>query len=174
MLKKLIILSLLVSFVSVTGYVCALDLKSFSFREGTYIPKKYTCSGGNYSPSLEWSDVPSNTESFAIICDDPDAPGGVWVHWVIFNIPGNVTRLRENIPKVYQLPNGAIQGVNDFGRIGYGGPCPPPGRPHRYFFKLYALDTKLNLSGKVTKEELLSAMRGHVLDKACLMGFYSR
>ncbi len=172
MLEKLIISFIFL--ISATDSVYSLDLKSPSFNEGAYIPRKYTCSGVDYSPPLEWKGVPSNTESFAIICDDPDAPGGVWVHWVIFNIPKNVTRLKENIPKVYQLPNGAIQGVNDFRRVGYGGPCPPPGKPHRYFFKLYALDTKINLSGRVTKKQLLSAIKGHVLDEAYLMGLCSR
>lgn len=157
-----------------SSYSYALSLRSSAFDNGEYIPVKYTCSGEDYSPPLSWNDIPSGTESFAIICDDPDAPIGVWVHWVVFNIPKNITELKENILPSEELPNGIRQGINDFRRIGYGGPCPPYGKPHRYFFKLYALDTKLSLKGKVTKKELLKVIKGHIIEKATLVGLYQR
>jgi len=150
-----------------------MEIKSTAFKEGEMIPSKYTCDGPDVSPPLEWSNVPENTKSFALINDDPDAPVGTWVHWVIFNIPGNENKLEENIPKKEVLRNGARQGKNDFGRIGYGGPC-PPGGTHRYYFKLYALKKELDLKPGSTKRELLKAMEGNVIAEAYLMGKYSR
>ncbi|MGB4292887.1 MAG: YbhB/YbcL family Raf kinase inhibitor-like protein [Bacteroidales bacterium] len=150
-----------------------MEIKSPAFKEGELIPSKYTCDGPDISPPLEWSDAPAGTRSFALISDDPDAPVGTWVHWVIFNIPANVNRLNENIPKKDVLSNGARQGRNDFGRIGYGGPC-PPGGTHRYYFKLYALDKELDLKAGSTKRDLLKDMEGHVLAEAYLMGKYKR
>jgi len=152
----------------------ALQLTSSAFKEGSSIPAKYTCDGADVSPALKWCDTPPHAESFALICDDPDAPMGTWVHWVLYNLPAASTELSENIPATETLPNGAKQGVTDFKRVGYGGPCPPPGKPHRYFFKLYALDAELSLKPRETKKELLKAMHGHVLAEASLMGTYQR
>ncbi len=169
------VVSLLICFVLL--FSCAglcLTLESPAFDDGSYIPSRYTCTSYDYSPPLKWYDIPEGTKSFVVICDDPDAPFKVWVHWVIFNIPKNVNHLEENIPKVGLLSSGAVQGVNDFGKIGYGGPCPPPGKPHRYFFKLYAVDTMLNLRAGATKGEVLKAIKGHVLGEAQLIGLYRR
>lgn len=150
-----------------------LELKSTAFEEESMIPKKYTCDDQDISPPLSWSLVPNGTKSIALICDDPDAPIGTWVHWVIFNIPANVRELPENIPPQKVLETGAKQGTNDFKKIGYGGPC-PPGGTHRYYFKLYALDTEINLDAGITKKELLKAMEGHILAEDQLMGKYKR
>lgn len=152
----------------------ALEIKSLAFESGSAIPRQYTCEGKDVSPPLSWKDSPAATISFALISDDPDAPMGTWVHWVIYNIPGTSDHLSEGVPPSENLSDGTRQGFNDFPSIGYGGPCPPPGKPHRYFFKLYCLDTKLNIKGKVTKEALLLAMKGHVLAEASLMGIYKR
>ncbi|RMF58605.1 MAG: YbhB/YbcL family Raf kinase inhibitor-like protein [Calditrichaeota bacterium] len=150
-----------------------LKLTSSAFKEGGMIPMKYTCDGIDISPPLSWDKAPEGTRSFALICDDPDAPAKTWVHWVIFNIPGDQTELPENVPPQKQLPFGAIQGTNDFRKIGYGGPC-PPGGVHRYYFKLYALDTLLDLPAGATKEDLLKAMEGHIIAQGQLMGRYQR
>ncbi len=141
--------------------------------QGT-IPKKFTCDGPDVSPPLAWSGAPQGTQSFALIVDDPDAPVGTWVHWVLYDLPANTKELAEGVPKQEQLSNGARQGRNDFRKIGYGGPCPPPGKPHRYFFKLYALDKKLDLSAGASKAETESTMKGHILAQAELMGRYGR
>ena len=151
-----------------------IRLTSSAFSEGAPIPEKYTCDGRDISPPLKWSAVPQGTRSFALICDDPDAPVGTWVHWVLYGLPGSVGELPEGLPPAETLPNGAKQGLNDFKRIGYGGPCPPGKSPHRYFFKLYALDTELNLPAKATKKDLLRAMEGHILAEGQLMGIYKR
>jgi Raf kinase inhibitor-like YbhB/YbcL family protein len=151
-----------------------ISLKSPAFNNGEMIPKKYTCDGQDISPPLQWDTIPLGTESFALISDDPDAPVGIWVHWVIYNIPPALNSLPEQLPPIEFLPNGAIQGLNDFYRIGYGGPCPPPGRAHRYFFKIYALDCKLNLKNRATSKDLVSAMAGHILAEGQLMGLYQR
>lgn len=148
-------------------------ITSTAFKEGKSIPQKYTCDGQDISPQLGWQSVPPNTKSLALIADDPDAPMGTWVHWVIFNIPPTTTELSESVPTEKTLPNGALQGINDFKNYGYGGPCPPSGT-HRYYFKLYALDTALKLSAGITKPELLKAMERHIVAQAQLMGRYSR
>lgn len=150
-----------------------MDLRSSAFQQGGLIPAKYTCDGANVSPPLTWSDAPAQTQSFALISDDPDAPVGTWVHWVAWNIPAAARSLDENVPKKDSLPNGMKQGTTDFRKIGYGGPCPPSGT-HRYFFKLYALATTLNLSPKTTKKDLERVMKPHVLAEAVLMGTYQR
>lgn len=150
-----------------------IKLKSSAFENGGMIPKKYTCDGDDMSPPLSWSQVPEETQSFAIICDDPDAPMGTWVHWVAYNIPPEVNGLKENITPERKMKSGGIQGMNDLKKIGYGGPC-PPGGVHRYFFKIYALDTKLDLEPGATKSQLLIAMEGHIIAKGDLMGKYSR
>lgn len=156
------------------GAVTAFELKCQSFENGDRIPVKYTCSGEDVSPPLSWEGVPEGTKSLVLICDDPDAPVGTWVHWVLYNLPRDIVGLGENVPPQKKLPNHALQGKNDFQRIGYGGPCPPPGRPHRYFFKLYALDTKLDADPGFTKNQVLQAMKGHIVGKAVLMGKYGR
>ena len=150
-----------------------MEIKSQAFSPGDLIPSTYTCDGRDISPPLGWTDPPVGTKSFALISDDPDAPMGTWVHWVIWNIPAAARSLEENQPKKDSLPSGARQGTTDFRRIGYGGPCPPSGT-HRYFFKLYALDTTLELPSSTTKKDLEKAMQGHVLMQAELMGKYRR
>lgn len=156
------------------GEVMAFTIKSPAFNEGDLMDAKYTCKGADISPPLSWEDVPAGTKSLALICDDPDAPFMTWVHWVIYDIPVNATRLSEDVPKEDTLPNGAKQGRTDFRKIGYGGPCPPPGGPHRYVFKLYALDAVLNLGPGLTKNALLKAMEGHILGEAQLIGKFKR
>lgn len=151
-----------------------ISLSSSAFEDGGIIPARYTADGEDVSPPLAWGAVPAGTRSLALICDDPDAPRGTWVHWVIFNIPPETRELPEAVPAEEVLADGARQGRNDFGRIGYGGPAPPPGRAHRYFFKLYALDTVLELEPGATKAQLLEAMKGHILAAGQLMGRYQR
>jgi Raf kinase inhibitor-like YbhB/YbcL family protein len=152
-----------------------MDIKitSSAFKDEGLIPARYTCDGDDISPPLQWDAVPQGTKSIAIISDDPDAPMGTWVHWVIFGLPAETRELAENIPPDKTLPNGARQGTNDFGRIGYGGPC-PPGGTHRYFFKIYALDTILNLQAGAKKADLLKAMQEHILSQGQLIGKYKR
>jgi Raf kinase inhibitor-like YbhB/YbcL family protein len=152
----------------------SMQLTSPSFIEGTPIPSKYTCEGEDLSPPLRWSNVPQETQSLALICDDPDAPVGTWVHWVLYGIPPTVNELPEGIPTTEVISNGALQGTNDFQRLGYGGPCPPPGAPHRYVFKLYALDVEIDLGPGATKQDLVGAMEGHILSEAHLIGTYQR
>jgi len=151
----------------------AFTLTSSAFGEGEMIPTQYTCDGKDISPPLSWSNAPEETKSFALIADDPDAPKGTWVHWVVYNMKPDTDKLEENVPKKDTLDGGTVQGTTDFKKPGYGGPCPPSGT-HRYFFKLYALDTTLNLEGSVTKADLLKAMDGHILAETQLMGKYSR
>src|SRR6266516_726015 len=139
-----------------------LKVTSTAFTEGQPIPKQYTCDGINISPPLEWSGVPKNAKTIAIICDDPDAPAGTWVHWVVYNLPADKIGLIENTPATETLPGGGMQGTNDFKKFGYGGPCPPSGT-HRYFFKLYALDFATSLDVGATKDQLLKAIAGHVV-----------
>lgn len=151
-----------------------MKISSSSFSAGERIPKKFTCDGPDASPKLDWTEPPAKTQSFALIVDDPDAPAGTWVHWVLFDLPADARELAEGVAKQEQLTNGARQGRNDFGKIGYGGPCPPPGNPHRYFFKLYALNAKLGLKGGATKADVEDAMKGHILAHAEMIGKYSR
>jgi Raf kinase inhibitor-like YbhB/YbcL family protein len=150
-----------------------MEIKSTAFKDGETIPAKYTCDYLDISPPLEWSKSPAGTKTFAVICDDPDAPKGTWVHWVIFNIPGDLFKLPENTPKTNTLSNGTKQGITDFGSIGYGGPCPPSGT-HRYYFKIYALDFSPDFKPVINKKELLKLMEGHILDEGQLMGRYKR
>ncbi|MBA7700362.1 hypothetical protein ES703_109073 [subsurface metagenome] len=150
-----------------------IKIKSPAFVPGGKIPGKYTCDGMDISPPLAWTSGPGGTKTFALICDDPDAPMGTWVHWVLFNLPADIIELRENVLPERELKGGAKQGMNDFRKIGYGGPC-PPGGTHRYYFKLYALDTEINLETGATKSELLKAMEGHILAEGQLMGKYER
>jgi Raf kinase inhibitor-like YbhB/YbcL family protein len=150
-----------------------IEVTSPAFGEGESMPATYTADGEDISPPLEWTGVPEGAKSIALINDDPDAPVGTWVHWVLYNIPPDVTSLEENMPPDETLANGARQGTTDFGRIGYGGPAPPSGT-HRYFFKVYALDTMLDLPTGATKRQVGDAMQGHVLAEGQLMGKYSR
>ncbi len=150
-----------------------IQVTSPAFEEGGMIPKKYTCDDENVSPPLAWTNVPKDTKSLALICDDPDAPMGTWVHWVIFNLPSDTKELMENIPVQKNLLNGTQQGKNDFGNTGYGGPCPPSGT-HRYYFKIYALDIVLTQEAGITKAELLKAMNGHILAEGQIMGKYKK
>ena len=149
------------------------ELTSIIIGNEQPIPEYYTCDGDDLSPPLDWSDPPEGTQSFALIMDDPDAPGGIWVHWVLYNIPAETRGLQENIAPDSQLPDGSMHGITSFRRPGYGGPCPPSGT-HRYFFKLYALDTTLSLDEGSGKAQVLAAAEGHVLAEAELMGTYSR
>jgi Raf kinase inhibitor-like YbhB/YbcL family protein len=150
-----------------------ISLKSPSFKEGEMIPLRFTCDGEDLSPELAWDSIPEKCQTLAIICDDPDAPMGTWVHWIIYNIPADLAGLEEGIPPDDILPNGAKQGNNGWRRIGYGGPC-PPGGTHRYFFKIYALDTELDLEPGASKFQLIDAMEDHILAQGQLMGRYSR
>jgi Raf kinase inhibitor-like YbhB/YbcL family protein len=144
------------------------------FEYGALIPETHTCDDINISPPLSWSTLPEHTISFTIICEDPDAPRGTFTHWIIFNIPANVHELPKAVKKEERLENNAIQGINDFGYIGYGGPCPPEGPEHRFYFRIYALDSTLNLNPGVRRQDLMDAMWGRVLDEGELMGKYGR
>ncbi len=155
------------------GGTVKIIVTSAAFQEGGMIPKKYTCDGADISPPLAWSTAPEAAKSIALICDDPDAPMGTWVHWVVYDLPRQSTGLPEGVRVSEKIEGGGSQGVSDFRKLGYGGPCPPSGT-HRYFFKVYALDAKLELGGKVTKAQLLKAMEGHILAEGQLMGKYKR
>jgi Raf kinase inhibitor-like YbhB/YbcL family protein len=151
-----------------------MKLTSSAFAEGAAIPRKFTGDGADASPPLQWDGAPGATKSLALICDDPDAPRGTWVHWVLWNLPADRRELSEGVPTTPGLPGGARQGQNDFGNTGYGGPAPPAGKPHRYFFRLHALDATLDLPEGTTKAQLEQAMKGHQLASAQLMGKYGR
>ena len=154
--------------------MATLELKSDAFKQGETIPVKYTCDGDDISPQLSWGKPPDGTMELVLICDDPDAPVGTWDHWIIYSLPPDTVGLPEGIPKTKEIENGGLQGKNSWGRIGYGGPCPPRGPAHRYLFKLYAIDKTLDLKPGVTKENLEKAMRGHILAQGELMGKYAR
>jgi Raf kinase inhibitor-like YbhB/YbcL family protein len=170
MKQNIIALCVLLSFCFLSFYVSAkerpMKISSPAFAENSKIPKRYTCDGENGSPPLTIADVPEGATSLALIADDPDAPAGTWVHWVVWNIDAGTREIKAGVP-----PAGAVQGVNSFAKNGYGGPCPPSGS-HRYFFKLYALDTALNLDSRATKADLEKAMKGHVIAEARIMGRY--
>ncbi|HXX18438.1 MAG TPA: YbhB/YbcL family Raf kinase inhibitor-like protein [Candidatus Acidoferrum sp.] len=150
----------------------AFQITTTAFRDGGSIPKKFACDGPDVSPALSWSDPPAGTKSLAIVADDPDAPSGMWVHWVLYDLPPDTRKLPEGLAKDRELPNGALQGRNDFGKIGYNGPCPPRASEHRYFFKLYALDSKTGLKAGATKSDLERAMKGHILAQTQVIGKY--
>jgi len=152
----------------------SFTLSSTAFPPGGDIPSKYTCSGADVSPALSWTDPPAGTQSFALIADDPDAPVGTWVHWVAYDLPAGARQLPEGVPKTDAIAGGGVQGQNDFRKTGYGGPCPPPGKPHRYYFKLYALDSKCNLKPGAAKKAVEQAMQGHILAQAEVMGRFQR
>lgn len=151
----------------------SIELTSPAFAHGEAIPARYSCDGDDISPPLQWQNVPAGTESLALIMDDPDAPRGTWVHWVLYDLPPETSELPENAAMAGSLPGGSSQGTNSWNRLGFGGPCPPSGT-HRYFFKLYALDTQLDLAAGATKDQLLVAMEGHILGQGELVGTYAR
>lgn len=162
------------SFLLAGGTAMAFELRSPAFEPGRDIPVKHACDGQDVSPPLRWGDPPAGAKAFALIADDPDAPAGTWVHWVLYGIPATARELPEGVPARETVPGVGTQGMNDFRKVGYGGPCPPPGPAHRYYFKLYALDAELKLPPRRTKADLLKAMEGHVLGHAELMGRYKR
>ncbi len=151
-----------------------LKIESKAFSAGGDIPAKFTCDGEDRSPALSWSEPPKATQSLALIADDPDAPVGTFVHWVLYDLPATTRELPEGIAASAEPASGGRQGNNDFRHVGYGGPCPPPGRPHRYFFRLYALDRKLGLPAGARRQEVDQAMKGHILEQAEVMGRYQR
>jgi len=152
----------------------SLEISSTAFVEGDTIPTRFTCDGDDVSPPLTWTGTPSESRSIALIADDPDAPRGTWVHWVLYGLPPKAAGLPEAVPGREELDTGARHGKNDFGRSDYGGPCPPRGSPHRYFFKVYALDVEITLGSGATKQALSEAMQGHILAQGELMGRYQR
>ena len=177
--KSLILAVALMGFIAAVvaergGQAMAFEMKSPAFAQGKMIQKKYTCDGADVSPPLTWTEPPSGTKGFALIADDPDAPMGTWVHWVVYDLPVGARQLAEGVPKQETLPDGTKQGSNDFRRIGYGGPCPPAGPVHRYFFKLYAVDKKIGLPPGATKQQVLEAIKDHTLGQAELIGTYQR
>lgn len=151
-----------------------MKIESPAFQDGQPIPPVYTCKGRDISPELALSGVPAGAKALALICDDPDAPAGTWVHWVLFDLPASTTTLPEALGKSQHVLNTAAQGLNDFGKLGYGGPCPPPGKPHRYYFKLYALSAALGLKPGASKADVEKAMQGKVLAETSLMGTFTR
>jgi len=151
-----------------------ISLTSSAFESGRPIPTDYTADGRDISPPLNWDDVPEGTRSLALICEDPDAPRGMFAHWVAYNLPPGLTELKDGIPARESLPDGTSQGTNDFDKTGYGGPSPPAGKPHRYFFHLFALDSRLDLPPGATREQLMSAIQDHVIGKGELIGTYGR
>jgi Raf kinase inhibitor-like YbhB/YbcL family protein len=152
----------------------SLSISSPSFSNGGDIPKKFTCDGADVSPQLSWTEPPATTKTFALLVDDPDAPVGNWNHWTMWNASPSVRGLPEGVSKEPRLPDGSHQGRNDFRKTGYNGPCPPPGKPHRYYFKLFALDVMVELKPGSSKKELEAAMQGHVLAQTQWMGRYGR
>ncbi len=152
----------------------SLTVTSPSFRQGDRIPKRFTADGGDLAPALNWSKPPGKTKSLALIMDDPDAPAGTWTHWVIYNLPPDSQQLKEGTARQATLPDGSRQGRNSWGRTGYSGPAPPPGQAHRYFFRLYAADSKIDLKQGVSREDLLLALKGHVIAEGELAATYSR
>lgn len=151
-----------------------MEVSSSAFPNGQTIPKEFTADGNDSSPPLAWTGLPKDAKSIALIVDDPDAPMGTWVHWVLYDLPGDATSLDGGVKNEEKLANGAVSGLNSWKKNGWGGPSPPPGKPHRYFFKVYALDKKLELKAKATKGEVLKAMDGHVVGHGELMGMYGR
>ncbi|HUA13848.1 MAG TPA: YbhB/YbcL family Raf kinase inhibitor-like protein [Verrucomicrobiae bacterium] len=152
----------------------SFTISSSSFSDGGTIDRKFSCDGADVSPQLSWTEPPSGTKTLALLVDDPDAPVGNWSHWVLWNLPPGKRSLAEGAAKSATLPDGSHQGSNDFRKTGYKGPCPPPGKPHRYYFKLYALDVKLELRSGSGKRDLEAAMKGHILGQTEWMGRYGR
>ena len=170
-MKKVLFLLLLIYGFSFAGN---FKITSSAFDYGDFIPVKYTCEGDDISPPLQWENVPKGTKSFVLIVEDPDAPMGTFTHWIVYDIPADSTGIAEDFPKKPEV-NGIKQGINDFGKIGYGGPCPPPGKPHRYFFKLFALDIKsLNIPAGASKSKVIKSLNGHIIGTTQIMGLYKR
>jgi Raf kinase inhibitor-like YbhB/YbcL family protein len=157
-----------------SGSSAAFTITTNAFQPGAEIPDRYTCSGSDISPQLGWNNVPGSTKVLALIADDPDAPSGLFTHWVLYNLSPETKTLQEGLPKTAELPGGAMQGVNSAQSVGYHGPCPPPGKPHRYFFRLYALDSRLDLKSGASRSELEQAMKGHIAGRTEIMGRYRR
>ncbi len=151
-----------------------MQLQTSAFAPNADVPVEFTCDGANISPPLAWTAPPEGTQSLALVVDDPDAPRGTWVHWVVYNLPPTARQLPEAVAPRGPLASGAQQGRNDFGEIGYGGPCPPAGRAHRYYFRLFALDRRLDLPAGCSRAELDEAMRDHILSRAEMIGRYRR
>jgi len=190
--KELIIIAILLAIVAVavffivyptglehvettlTKSLARFVITSPAFKSGEIIPKRYTCDGIDVSPPLSWSGFPAGTKSFVLIVEDPDAPGGIFTHWIVYNISSKITSLPEKVKRVERLGNGILQGLNSFGKIGYNGPCPPHGSKHRYYFRIYALDCYIDLPPGATREEILKAIEGHVIGEAELLGYYER
>jgi len=169
---KFFVFFILLFFLSINCF--AFRIYTDAFKEKDFIPKEYTCDSIDYSPAIFWEDPPQNTESFAIVCEDPDAPVGLWVHWIALNIPKDYRKLEKNLPKVFKLEDGIIQGVNDFGKIGYNGPCPPKGSPHRYYFKIYALDDYIKIEDNyyIDYKKFKSLIKDHIIESAEFFGYY--
>ena len=186
-MKKTVIFSVLCAFFAISIYadepkdqpkkevkMATMELRSDAFKQGEMIPRKYTCDGDDLSPKLTWNKPPEGTKQLVLICDDPDAPRGTWDHWVIYGLPADTLGLPEGVKHGGEVKGIGIQGTNSGGIIGYNGPCPPKGPAHRYFFKLYAIDKKLDLKPGLSKKEVLKAMEGHILAQGELMGKYGR
>ncbi|RMD46073.1 MAG: YbhB/YbcL family Raf kinase inhibitor-like protein [Aquificota bacterium] len=170
-MKRLILLFFFIYSIAFAGN---FKITSPAFKYGDFIPVKYTCDGKDLSPPLQWENTPKGTKSFVLIVEDPDAPMGTFTHWIVYDIPALSTGIAEDFPKKIEV-KGIKQGINDFGRVGYGGPCPPPGKPHRYFFKLFAIDIpSLNLKGGATKSEVIKSLNGHIIGTTQIMGLYRR
>ncbi len=152
----------------------AFRIESSGFKNGEVIPKRYTCDGEGVSPPLRWADAPLGTKSFVLICDDPDAPMMTWIHWIVYSIPGTTSELKEGIPPKETLDGGITQGINSWRKMGYGGPCPPGKSRHRYYFRLFALDTDLSLRPGESRHDIERAMKGHILGQTFIMGVYGR
>lgn len=158
----------------VASRAAAFELRSSAFAAGETIPVTYTCDGPDRSPPLAWREPPAAAKGFALVSEDPDAPGGIWTHWIVYDLPATARELPDGIPTTPGIAGSGRQGTNDFKRVGYGGPCPPHGAPHRYVFRLYALDAKLGLEPGATRDALLHALEGHVLAETELTGRYAR
>jgi len=169
---KKVISFLFIAFMAHTAF--AFELQSEVFENKGYIPDRYTCDAQDFSPPLSWSGIPENAKSLVLICDDPDAPFKIWVHWVAFNIPPEVEGVKEGISKEELTELSIVEGINDFGKVGYQGPCPPSSKAHRYSFRLYALNTTLSLEGGASKKDVIEAMRGYIIAEAKLVGLYQR
>ncbi|HDJ67044.1 MAG TPA: YbhB/YbcL family Raf kinase inhibitor-like protein [Nitrososphaeria archaeon] len=190
--KELIIFAILITIVAVAVFfivyptglehieatstkpIARFILMSPAFKNGENIPEKYTCDGMDVSPPLSWSGFPAGTKSFVLIVEDPDAPGGIFTHWIAYNISSKITSLPENVKRVERLEDGILQGINSFGKIGYNGPCPPHGSKHRYYFRIYALDCYIDLPPGATRDEILKMIENHVIGEAELLGYYER
>jgi Raf kinase inhibitor-like YbhB/YbcL family protein len=186
--RRLVALSMMVLAVIATGLMnctsgdsvlpdegeMTLSLSSPMFQDGENIPIRYTCEGDDVSPPLAWDEPAAGTQSLVLIVDDPDAPGGVFTHWLLFNLPADSQQLPEAVPAQNELPNGALQGTNDFAKIGYGGPCPASGATHHYRFTIYALDRPLDLKAGVSRKQVIDAIKGHILARGQLTAIYQR